>query len=287
MSNVVGFDFFQTLDMKLLAGRAFDRNHADDISKWKDSAPATVLIDNAMAKLQGWHDPQQAIGKTLFLRGSIDPNVKPRPLRVVGVVEGRILSVIAMGTNSNVYFLDPDAARSPIIRISTNDVKGALLEIDQAWNKLVPNVPIVREYPEDIINKTYELIGGVAAAISVFSALACVGALLGLIGISIHIIGRRTHEIGVRKTLGASTRSIFALLMRDFARPVVIANLIAWPFAFLAMRAYLSIFTERSALSIKPFLLSMIVSVLVAWLAVATQTLRAARIKPAHVLRYE
>jgi putative ABC transport system permease protein len=285
--NIVGFDFFQTLDMKLIAGRVFDRHHADDISKWKDSAAATVLIDRAMAELQGWHDPEQAVGKTLFLRGALAPDVKPRPLHVVGVVEGKMLSIMAAGATSNVYFLDPDTARYPIIRIATDDVKAALSEIDQVWSKLAPNVAIIREYPQDIVDKTYKLIGGVAAAISVFSVLAGIGALLGLIGVSMHIIGRRTHEIGVRKTLGASTKSIFALLMRDFATPVVISNLIAWPFAFLAMRAYLNLFAERSALSIRPFLFSMIVSVLVAWLAVATQTLRAARIKPADVLRYE
>lgn len=287
ISNIVGFDFFQTLDMKLLAGRVFDRNHADDVSKWKDTTTATVLIDRAMAELQGWSDPQQAIGNTLFLRGALSPDVKPRPLRVVGVVEGKMLSVMSIGATSNVYFLDPDTARYPIIRISSDDVMAALLEIDQVWGKLAPNVAIDREYPEDILNKTYKIIGGVAAAVSAFSLLAGIGALLGLIGVSIHIIGRRTHEIGVRKTLGASTKSIFALLMRDFARPVVIANLIAWPFAFLAMSAYLNVFAERPALSIKPFLLSMIVSVLVAWLAVSAQTLRAARIKPAEVLRYE
>jgi len=287
LPNIVGFDFFQTLDMKLLAGRAFDRSHTGDISKWKDSSTATVLIDLAMAEQQGWQDPQQAIGKTLFLRGGLSPDIKPRPLQVIGVVDGKMLGIMTVGATSNVYFLDPTTARYPIIKISTDDVKTALHEVDTVWSKLAPNVAIVREYPEDIVNKTYKIIGGVATAISAFSLLACIGALVGLIGISMHIISRRTHEIGVRKTLGASTRSIFALLMRDFARPVVISNLIAWPLAFLAMRAYLNLFAERSALSVKPFLLSLIVSVLVAWLVVATQTLRAARVKPADVLRYE
>lgn len=287
MSNIVDFDFFQTLDMKLLAGRVFDRNHATDISKWKDRTSAAVVIDDAMARLQGWNDPQQAIGKTLFLRGALAPDVQPRPLHIIGVVKGKMLGVLAIGAASNVYFLDPETARVPIVRFATDDVKAALLEIDTVWSKLAPSVSILREYPEDILNKTYKILGGVASAVGIFSVLACIGALLGLVGVSTHIIGRRTHEIGVRKTLGASTQSVFSLLMRDFAKPVVIANFIAWPFAFLAMRAYLNIFAERSALSVKPFLLSMLVSVLVAWLAVASQTLRAARIKPAEVLRYE
>ncbi len=285
--NSVGYDFFQTMDMKLLAGRIFDRNHADDIFKRESTATATVIIDRAMAELQGWTDPQQAIGQSLYLRGGLDSSLKPRPLNIVGVVEGRMLGILNLGATSNVYVFNPETARYPIVKISTVDVKAALHEIDTVWNKLAPSAAIVREYPADIANKTYKSFSGVTAAIGILSALACIGALLGLIGVSLHIIGRRTHEIGVRKTLGASTQSIFALLLRDFARPVVIANLIAWPFAFLAMRMYLNMFADRSTMSVTPFLVSLVVSILVAWLAVAVQTLRAAHIKPAEVLRYE
>jgi len=104
---------------------------------------------------------------------------------------------------------------------------------------------------------------------------------------SIHTIGRRTHEIGVRKTLGASVRGIVALLLRDFSTPVIVANLIAWPLAFVAMQGYLSIFTQRVGLTWVPFATSLALTVAIAWLAVSAQAIRAARLKPAGVLRYE
>jgi putative ABC transport system permease protein len=111
--------------------------------------------------------------------------------------------------------------------------------------------------------------------------------ILGLIGMSMHVIGRRQHEIGVRKTLGASVRSIVQLLLTDFSKPVIVANIIAWPLAFIVMQVYLSVFTERTSLSITPFIASLVITVLIAWLAVAAQATRAARMNPATVLRSE
>ena len=104
---------------------------------------------------------------------------------------------------------------------------------------------------------------------------------------AIQITGRRTHEIGVRKTLGASSRQIVTMLLTDFSKPVVIANLIAWPLGFLAAQVYLSVFVHRISLTPVPFVLSLMITVLIAWVAVGTLAIRAARTKPASVLRYE
>lgn len=111
--------------------------------------------------------------------------------------------------------------------------------------------------------------------------------MLGLVGMTLHVIGRRMHEIGVRKTLGASFPRVLAMLLRDCTRPILIANIVAWPLAYLAMKAYLSIFAQRVELSLTPFLLSLVITLCIAWLAIAAQTTRAARVNPATVLRYE
>lgn len=286
--NRVGQDFFQTLEMKLLAGRVFDGEHADDVSVWKEARPANVVIDRALAEQQGWFDLQQAVGKTLFLRGAvIDREVLPRPLKVIGVVEGKSLGVMGMGATSNVYFLQPADAVFPIVKIATSNVQAALAEIDAVWNTLAPSVAIERQFSGELLSATYATFGRVAAAFAAISVLAFISAVLGLVGMSIYVVGRRTREIGIRKTLGATGASIFALLIIDFSKPVIIANLIAWPLAFGAMRMYLRLFTDRSALSLAPFLLSAMIALLIAWIAVTAQVIRAARVRPAEVLRYE
>jgi len=77
------------------------------------------------------------------------------------------------------------------------------------------------------------------------------------------------------------------LLLRDFSKPVLIANLVAWPLAYFAAQQYLSVFIQRIALTPIPFLLSLAITILIACAAVGGQALRAARVSPAHVLRFE
>jgi len=91
----------------------------------------------------------------------------------------------------------------------------------------------------------------------------------------------------VRKSVGAHTSQIIAMLLRDFSKPVLVANLLAWPLGYFAAQQYLSVFMQRIALTPVPFILSLGVALLVAWLAVGGQALRAARVSPAHVLRFE
>ena len=95
------------------------------------------------------------------------------------------------------------------------------------------------------------------------------------------------REVGVRKAHGASGARMVAMLLVSFSRPVVLANLVAWPLAYIAARTYLDDFQAPIALTPLPFVLSLAITLLIAWLAVGSQTLRASRARPAEVLRYE
>jgi putative ABC transport system permease protein len=110
---------------------------------------------------------------------------------------------------------------------------------------------------------------------------------MGLCGLAIHVTSRRRREIGIRKTLGATARNVVTMLLFDFAKPVLLANLIAWPFAWYIGHQYVDKFTQRSEITIWPFVLSLVVTVGVAWASVALQALRAASVKPANVLYAE
>jgi putative ABC transport system permease protein len=288
----VHHDFFSTLRIPLLAGRVFDREHAtDDASRNGTQSTANqinVVIDRAFAEQQGWLQPAEALGKTFYAFDADSPTSPPVPRTVIGVVETRALTIMSpFGATATMYSLAPVVANSPIIRISTTDVAATLKQIESVWNRLVPSVALKMRFADELLNDNSRMFEMITTVFSGVATLALLISILGLIGMSMHVIGRRQHEIGVRKTLGASVRSIVQLLLTDFSKPVIVANLIAWPLAFIVMQFYLSVFTERTSLSMTPFIVSLVTTVLIAWAAVAVQATHAARMNPATVLRNE
>ena len=127
----------------------------------------------------------------------------------------------------------------------------------------------------------------VNAIFVLLAVMALFIAIMGLIGMSIHVAGLRRHEMAVRKVLGATTTRLFRSLLMNFAKPVLVASLVAWPISYLAAQAYLSIFMHRMELTPLPFALSLAFTMGIALFAVTGQALMAARVKPARQLRNE
>ena len=292
-NNVVGHDFFATLDMKLAAGRVFDKEHSDDLLPGAGDDPGrsrayNVVVDRAAADMLGWADPQKAIGQTVYLPWLTNSARPPDRVRIIGVVENKPLGLVGPGgVRSNIYRLGLVEATFPVIRISGTDIPGALRAIDETWRKLVPNVQLKRRFGDELFEQSYRFFDAINKVFAGLAMFAFVISIMGLFGMAVHVTSSRTHEIGIRKALGASVEQVVSLLLWDFSKPVAIANLIAWPLGFLAMQVYLSLFFQRISLTPVPFLLSLVVTVLIAWVSVGVQTLRAARRKPAAVLRYE
>ena len=120
-----------------------------------------------------------------------------------------------------------------------------------------------------------------------FAALAVIVACLGLFGLAAFTAERRTKEIGLRKVLGATIRHIVQLLAWQFSKPVVIANLIAWPVAWWAMRDWLNTYDSRIDLGPGPFLLAGLLALVIALGTIAGHAIKVARANPIHALRYE
>ena len=110
---------------------------------------------------------------------------------------------------------------------------------------LTTDVPFDAEFSDDIIAELYEAEDARAKTFAGFAMLAVIVACLGLFGLAAFTAERRTKEIGIRKVLGARTRDIVRLLAWQFSKPVIIANLIAWPVAWWVMRDWLNGFDAR------------------------------------------
>ena len=133
------------------------------------------------------------------------------------------------------------------------------------------------KFSEDIIGELYKKEDARAQIFAAFSLLAVIIGCLGLFGLAAFTAERRTKEIGIRKVLGARTRDIVRLLVWQFSRPVIIANVIAWPVAWWTMRDWLNGFDQRIALAPIPFVLA---ALLALGIAVATVVGHAVQDRP-------
>jgi putative ABC transport system permease protein len=227
--------------------------------------------------------PSEVVGRLL--------NVAGRRGVVVGVVEDVYLESIRDPLTPTLYLVPPSEAslqlREASVRVSGVDLDGALAGIDAVWRELGPDAPVQRRFLDDDFEALYRGERRQAQLLTAFSLLAVAIACLGLYGLASFSTTRRTKEIGIRKTLGAGVGDIVALLTVEFGLLVVLANLIAWPVAYVLMQRWLAGFAYRVELGPLVFVASGVLALLIAALTVALVANRAARAKPVTVLRYE
>ncbi len=283
----VSFDFFETLEIEVLAGRVFSRDRAADIASSSAaeadarSEPEKTVLDRKAAERLGWPNPAQAIGEMLYSGPDDELGAE-----VIGVVESKPLTLIAL-SDTFAYQLEPSRAGSAIVAIARRDLAAGLAAVDDVWQRLAPDYPIRRELFDVAFEKSYALFANVNRIFVGLVAVAFVIASSGLFGLASFLVSRRTREIGVRKIHGASRRQILELLVWGFSKPILIANLIALPLGWIVLRAYFDLFVQRAPLTPWPFVASLVVTLATAWLAIAAHVLAATRVRPADVLRHE
>ncbi len=311
----VGFDFFRVFEVPLLAGRVFDREHSEDLPRAARAGPGKLPVDpgsesgsspgTPSAEPQPLNivvdrsftttglnlaSPEDAIGKLVYRPAPPFPGAPPQaaPMRIIGVVEDRTFSFFKtpVSTAGATYVLQTDLELT-VARVSATDIDGALGNIDGAWHDLAPNVAINRRFLDEIFERAYSYYVRVNELFGALAATAFAICIAGLFGMATFVAGRRRREIGVRKTLGGSTSQMVALLIGGFSKPVLVANLIAWPAGYLAARAYLNQFSTSIDLTPWPFVASVGITLAITLLAVVGQTIRAARTKPSEALRHE
>jgi putative ABC transport system permease protein len=247
-----------------------------------------VVVDRSFVEELGLGTPEEAVDKLIYRPAPPNAPAQPPPLQIIGVVESRAFSFFKTPPQmaGAMYTLQTDLAVT-VARVAASDIEGGLNGIDAAWKQLAPNVAISRRFLDEVFERAYAQYVRINKLFGVLAVMAFGICVAGLFGMAVFVAGRRRHEIGVRKTLGASTARMTGLLLVGFSRPVVVANLIAWPAGYFAARAYLNQFSQSIELTPWPFVLSVAITLAIACLAVVGQTLRAARATPAEVLRHE
>ncbi len=290
-------DFFRTMRVPLLAGRVLSREHAKDHA-WTPYLPGpevepaqaallqrgiNVVINASAARRLGFASPAAAVGRQIL------PNMfeqQPMPATIVGVVaDSRFRS--AREPIEPMIFYDRGIYSTMLVRYRSANPDGVRQAIERQWRRLVPDVPFEGAFADDQLANLYATDAARGRTFAGFSALAVVIACLGLFGLAAFTAERRTREIGIRKVFGARGRDIVKLLAWQFSKPVIVANLIAWPVAWWVMRDWLNTFEARIDLGPTPFVLAGALALAIAIGTVSGHALRVSRTNPIVALRYE
>jgi putative ABC transport system permease protein len=291
VSGVVDYGALEFYGLTPLAGRFFDRNHGEDgrlVDGDTAGNPSIVVNETAMRKL-GFSSPSQAIGKTVIWnrrRWSAAPTPGTiGPSEIIGVWPDFTLDTRRVAL-PQILYVDPLSFSVLSVRLVGSQVPEALMGIDAAWSQTM-HTRIQRHFLSQKLQDMYADIILQGMAITLGAGLAVVIAALGLFGLSAHSTGQRTKEIGVRKSMGAGTGDIMRLLMWQFTKPVLWANLIAWPIAWFLMSRWLQGFAHHVDLQPLLFAASSALALLIALLTVSVHCWLVARAKPVTALRYE
>jgi putative ABC transport system permease protein len=270
----VGPRFVETMDLTLLAGRSFDPARPAD-------SLATILNESA-ARAYGW-TPQEALGNTL----SADTT-----WTVIGVVEDFHYQSMRQRVKPLGLFLrlpNPDgrAPETVYARLTPGDRSATVDRLKGTWEEMAASAPFQYAFLDRSYASLHRDVQRASALFALFAGLAIVIACLGLFGLATYTVQRRAKEIGIRKALGATAAQVVRLLSKEFLALVGAAAVAGLPVAYLAMQRWLADFAYRIDLGAGVFLSAAAAAGLIAFLAVSTQALKAARLDPATTLRDE
>lgn len=276
-----GAGFEALYGMKLLAGRLLSETRGEDLSA--HGVMRNVLINAAGARLLGFA-PREAIGREVTIGAS------SFRATIVGIVGDTKLEGVRDPVYPTLYYLDtadPHEMRELSIRIRGERTAETLSFIDRTWHSFAPGAAIERYFLADAFDSLFQRDEKQGRLLVLFVGIAIFIACLGLFGLTVFTAERRTKEIGIRKVAGARTYDILALMLWRISVPVLVANLIAWPFAYQYLARWLEGYAYRISLSPLYFVAAGAVALLIAWATIFAHTLHLARAGPVHALRYE
>ncbi len=209
-------------------------------------------------------------------------------MTVVGVVKDFHFISLHYPVGPLVLHLHPERnVRYLFVRVRPTDLPATLALLEDTWRAQAPDLPFVYRFLDERIAQQYEAEERISRIMGYSAVLAILIACLGLFGLSALTVAYRTREIGIRKVLGASAPGIVRSLSTEYVVLVVLANLIAWPLAYLGVEQLLQFHAYRIEISWGIFLIAGSLSLAIALLTVSYQSIRAALIDPAQTLRYE
>jgi putative ABC transport system permease protein len=264
----VSYDMIETLGIHMAEGRSYSRNFGAEDSK--------IVFNQAAIEAMGLEDP---IGKMITIQGS--------NLEIIGVTKNFHFASLHEGVNPLFFVLRPSWTRKVMVKIEAGEEREIIDKLQKFYQEYNPGFPFAYQFVDESYQAQYVAEQRVSILSRYFAGFAILISCLGLFGLIAFTTARRLKEIGIRKILGCSEFGIVHLLSRDFTKLVALAILIALPAGFYITKNWLDNFAYRIDLQWWFFIGPALLALLVAWLTVALQTSKVARISPTQSLKNE
>ena len=276
----VDYTYLETMGLELIAGRDFSKDFASDEHE-------AFIINESAAKFLGWKNP---VGK--ILERTSMPQRRSASSKVIGVVKDfhyqslhHSIEPLVIGLRWNMQ--NVLIIKHLTVRIDPRDISGALAFLKAKTREFVPNEPFQYYFLDDVFAQFYREEERIFRLIGFFSTLSIVIICLGVLGLASFSVEQRMKEIGIRKVLGASSPGLVYLLMKPVLVWLVVANLLAWPVAYMTNQAWLQHFAYRIDSAGWAFLLGSLTQALTVMITIVLQTSKAVQINPIQTLKSE
>jgi putative ABC transport system permease protein len=275
---LVDYNFVETMSLEIIEGRNFDKNMGTD-------ALEAVIINETAAYELGWmKDP---IGKKIHFGYGRD-GTGGRMLKVVGVVKDFNFKSLHNKVESIIFFINETPEYFLLCRINDENRTEALEFLEQKWNEFSPKYPFNSVFIEQSFDEMYSSDKNVGTLIRITTFLTIFIALLGLLGLSSFIAEQKNREIGIRKIHGASISNILFILYKDFAILILIAFVLAIPFAWWRLEIWLETgFVYYRPLDWSAFIIAGVLAIIIGLGTISFYIIRAASGNPIDTIKYE
>ncbi len=274
----VDFNFFEVLNLNFVTGRPFSKEISTD-------AEQAIIINEEAARLMEMESP---IGKWVSLPGNTERAT------IIGVVKNPHFKSLHHKIEPQVFHVLGDLTDEAmdlfgiiLIKIRGEEIPETVAKLENIWNEVNPGIPFEYHFLDETIDKQYAPEKTISKIVTYFTLIAIFISCIGLFGLAAYMAEQRTKEIGIRKVLGASVSGIVSLLSKEFTKWMALANIIAWPLAFVVMTNWLQEFAYRVSISWWVFLVAGASALIIALLTVSYQAIKAAVANPVDALRYE
>lgn len=266
-----GYDYAKTVGARMVQGRDFSPQFTADTS-------TSVILNKAAVKRMGLKNP---VGTVISWIGN-------PPLTIVGVIDDYANGSAGANSLPTVFYYNMHMVSELMIRLNPNmPLNKSVQLVKEITERLNPSYPVELKFVNQAMEEKLDNERILSTLSNLFGGFCIFISCLGLLGLALYMAEQRKKEISIRKVLGADLKSILVLLNKDFIKLVLVANLIAFPVAYILASRWLQKYDYRIEMSIWPFILAALLSLLIALLTVSLQSFKVARANPVDALKYE